>query len=323
MITMNDFLTTIFKNILDMPIVSPEYKPKYGISRNSFAYYTRCNKKLSKKLSDALIQIILDGIKNDKCKKHDIINYLSAFLTDSEKENAKTIEDIVKAGILRFTAITSKNKNKIRVVSYQDVLAMQLDIKDIVREAMQLNSETMEGLTLEHGGYLQQWVDIAHESPDTYRYLFDSNNNIVGVWSFFPVFKDIFEKIKEGKFFDNELTLDMMPILIPGVYNVYFVEICLDNKYRKTAIFRLLLKSIANTLEKLATKKIFINEICTQAYTSDGERLCKSLGLNYYKKHVDCGDIYYGTIKDLLKKPFCRDYYTLKNLYKKEKLICD
>jgi hypothetical protein len=321
MITMNSFLTNILKNILDVPIVSPEYKSKYGISRNSFTYYIRYNKKLSKKLSDALIQIILDNIKDDKYKKDDTINYLSAFLTEPEKKKAKTVEDIIKTGVLKFTATTNKNKNKIRVVSYKDVLAMQLDIKDIVSEAMQLNSETMEGLTLEHSGYLQQWVDIAHESPDTYRYLFDSNNNIVGVWSFFPVFREVFEKIKEGKFFDNELTLDMMPVLFPGIYDIYFVEICLDNKYRGTAVFRLLLKSIANILEKLATKKIFINEICTQAYTADGERLCKSLGLKYYKKHIDCGNIYCGTIKDLLKKPFCKDYYTLKNSYTKEKLI--
>ena len=110
----------------------------------------------------------------------------------------------------------------------------------------------------------------------------------------------------------------MIPVLVPGTYNIYFVEICLNHKYKGTLVFRVVLNSIAEVIENLARREIFVNEICTQAYTTDGERLCKSLGLKYHKKHVDSGNIYCGSVKDLLEQPFCRNFYTLKRLYSKQ-----
>jgi len=314
MITMNDFLTTIFKNILNMPIVSPTYKDKYGISRNSFTYYIRYNKKLSKKLSNALIQIILDNI-DDEYKENDIINYLSTFLTKTEKRKMKTIQDIITTGILKFTSTTNKNKNKIRVISYKDILRMNLGIRDFFADVMKLDSEEIENLTQEHAGELEQWVMMAIELPETWRGLFDENNKIIGYWNFKPLFENEFLRAKKGLLFDGELSVEMMPVLVPGIYNIYFIEICLSKKYKGTAIFRIVLNSIASAIEQLAQREIYIDEMCTLAYTTDGKRICKSLGLQYHTKHVDCGDIYYGSIKNLLEQPFCRNFYTLKRLY--------
>lgn len=309
MICVSEFLTTLFKNILEKPIAANRYVFKYKISRNNFAYYIKSNHPMSQPVADALYRIVNDTIKEEPEKEATIINYLNQFTESEEKQ-------IIRAAIDKFTVSNHKQiKRKIRAVTYQETIALNLDIKNLVLEAMQLNNETMEGLTSEHGGQLEQWTPIAKECNETWRYLFDQNNKMIGLWAFYPVFDDIFKQIKDGLFFDNELTLNMMPMLVQGTYNIYFVEICLDERYKGTTIFRLLLKSIAEVIERLAEKEIYIDEICTQAYTTDGERLCKSLGLKYHKKHVDCGDIYCGSVKDLLEKPFCRNFYTLKRLY--------
>jgi hypothetical protein len=314
MICVSEFLTTLFRHILEKPIAANRYVFKYNISRNNFAYYINTNRPMSSAVANGLYRIVLDTIKEHPEKEKNIIDYLSSFLAVKEKDLLSDCE-IIRAAIAKFTASTSKKKNRIRAVTYQETIALNLNIKELVREAMHLNNETMQGLTAEHGGQLEQWTPIARECFETWRYIFDQSNKMIGLWAFYPVFDDIFKQIKDGLFFDEELTIDMIPVLLPGAYNIYFVEICMTEKYKGTTIFRLLLKSIAQVLEHLAYKEIFINEICTQAYTTDGERLCKSLGLKYHKSHIDCGNIYCGTIKDLLKKPFCRNFYTLKRLY--------
>ena len=310
----SDFLNTLFKNILERPISPNVYVTKYNISRNNFVYYIKTNKPMSNPVADALYKIIIDTIREEPEKEASIKNYMNQFITD---EKNLTTEGIIKLGISKFTATnkTIKRKNKIRAVSFQDIQEMKIDVKDLIIEAMLLDSEIFDDIPVEHEGTLDQWFDLGNEYPDTWRYLFDENNKIIGYWSFKPLFDNDFIKAKEGLLFDNELNLNMMPMLVQGTYNIYFVEICLDNKHKGTATLRLLLNSIASAIEILASKEIFIDEICTQAYTADGERLCKSLGLKYHKKHVDCGDIYCGSIKDLLDKPFCRDFHNLKKLY--------
>jgi len=315
MICVSDFLTTLFKKILEKPIAADRYVGKYKISRNNFVYYINTNHLMSQNVADGLYEIVLDTMKEFPEKESDIMNYFSSLLTVKEKDPLSKHE-IIRLCIEKFTATsTSNKKNRVRAVNLQDIFNMKWDIKDFFIEGMKFDSETMENLTPEHAGELDKWISLACELPETWRGFCDSSNKIVGYWSFKPLFDKYFIRAKEGLLFDGELNINMMPVLVPGTYNIYFVEICLNKQYKKTAIFRSLLNSIAEAFENLASKEIFIDEICTLAYTTDGERLCKSLGLKYHTKHIDSGDIYGGTIKDLLEKPFCRNFYTLKRLY--------
>lgn len=315
MICVSDFLTTLFKNILEKPVASDRYVSKYNISRNNFIYYINTNHLMSPNVAHGLCNIVLDTIKEFPEKESDILNYFSSFLTVKEKDHLTEYE-IIRAAIAKFTnTSTGTKKNRIRAVSFQDVSKMNRDIKDFFVEVMRLDSEEIENLTQEHAGELDKWVALASELPETWRGFCDASNKIVGYWSFKPLFDKYFIRAKEGLLFDGELNLQMMPVLVSGTYNIYFVEICLNKQYKRTAFFRLVLNSICEAIENLAGKEIFIDEICTLAYSTDGKRLCKSLGLKYHKKHVESGDIYCGSIKDLLEKPFCRNFYALKRLY--------
>ena len=126
----------------------------------------------------------------------------------------------------------------------------------------------------------------------------------------------ISEKDKRGEFFVSEMTADTMPLLIKGTYNIHFGAICLKKPYQKTPIFNKLLFSIVEYIEKLAINNVFINGICTQAYSKDGKALAKSLGLKYCVDHKDGhGEVYCGTIRELLERPFLRDFDVLRSLY--------
>lgn len=315
MISVSEFLTTLFKKILEKPVASDKYVTNYNISRNNFVYYINTNRPMSQPVAHGLYIIVLDKIKEFPEKESDIANYFSSLLTVKEKDHLFGYE-IIKAGIAKFTATSNsyKKKSQLKIVGYQDIKRMGKDIHEFVLQAIELDNDTIEDLTDEHEGSLEQWVKLANKLPETYRYLFD-NDEMIGMWGFKPLFDDDFKRAKDGKLFDSELNLSMMPMLITGTYNIYFVNICLKDRYRGTKALKILLDSIAEALVILAERNIFINEICTLAYSLDGERLCKSIGLKYHKKHVDCGDIYCGSIKDLLEKPFCRNFHNLKRLY--------
>lgn len=140
------------------------------------------------------------------------------------------------------------------------------------------------------------------------------------MWSFKPFYNEYFQKAKNGELFDIEITPDMMPTLIPGIYNVYFSNICLKEQYRKTIVFKTLLFSIIEVIEKWAKEGIYINEVCAQAYTTSSKNLCRSIGLDFIKSHIDHGDIYCGHIYDLVEENFCNDFTELRNLYRNFKI---
>jgi hypothetical protein len=253
---------------------------------------------------------------------------LRQFLNNREKEylnrnenDIKTIMNLVAKKFKKSKKISNevtKNKEKFRVVDINDLLNLGLSVEDIVKTSISLDYETMDGLTEEHNGDLEQWVNITNTNADSMRWLLDGKN-IIGYWHFTALFHEHFLKAKSGRLLDSEITCEKIPLLLPGTYNIYFVGICLKETYRrKTITFGKLLFNIIEVIEEFAKKGIFINEICALAYTHNGIQLCKSIGLKYIKEHVEHGKIYCGNIMSLLDKDFCRDFIELKLLYKEK-----
>ena len=102
----------------------------------------------------------------------------------------------------------------------------------------------------------------------------------------------------------------MIPTFTEGTYNIYFLCMCLKDKYRKTASLRKLIFSFLETIEVFATSNIYFSEITTLAYSTAGKSLCKSIGLKKLKNHKDHGDVYWCNIQDILKNPLCNKFET-------------
>jgi hypothetical protein len=156
-------------------------------------------------------------------------------------------------------------------------------------------------------------------SSYTRRMLFDKDK-IVGYWQLYPLKENFFERSVEGNLTSNEITpKSIYTYLIPGRYNIEFGATVLENNYRKTPIFKALLYSIFEYLERLSLEKVFINEIKTETSTDDGASLVESIGLKFYKTHPDGkAKIYRGFIIDLIEKDYLRDFGLLKKLYLQE-----
>ncbi|MEN8907971.1 MAG: hypothetical protein ABF289_18620 [Clostridiales bacterium] len=217
--------------------------------------------------------------------------------------------------IARENEMKTNSEDKFKIVDINTLQEMGWTIKDYVEEATKLSFETVDELTEEHIVDMENSIAVISEQPENRRILLNEMNEMIGYWSFKTFYDDVFEKAKNGELFDSTIKKDMIPTMIAGIYNIYVSNICLKTRYRRTIVFRKMLFSIIDLFEEWANQEIYIKELCTQAYTDSGVNLCKSIGLKFYRHHIDHGDIYCGYIYDLVNQPFCKNNEKIKKLY--------
>lgn len=204
------------------------------------------------------------------------------------------------------------------VADINSVLAQGWDGARLLDELIQLDYQTIDGLTPDHEGHTAQWAPVFMDHPDTWRLITNSTKDIVGYWHFVPLFDDEYQRARSGLLIDGEITTDKVRIFeMPGLYDIYFVSIGLLPKYRRSRAITLALKSIAGVFVDLAGEGIFIREICANAYTSSGEAMCKSIGMKYVKDHADHGRVYCAKFPALLSEGLFSDNPELRRLYRK------
>lgn len=202
------------------------------------------------------------------------------------------------------------------VADIDNVISWGWDGKKLLDELIKLDYQTIDDLTPDHEGHTNQWAPVFMDHPDTWRLLIAGPERIVGYWHFVPLFKMDYEKAKEGRLADSQITTDIVRVCeLPGWYDIYFVSICALPIYRRTLRMRPLFKSFFDVATELALEGVFIKEICTNAYTPSGEALCKDLGFNFITSHIDHGKIYGGQFIDLLNHDLSNGHHELKRLY--------
>jgi hypothetical protein len=88
MILLSDFLKKVLLDIFKYPKNSERFE-KFGVSRNSFAYYIDYNNatKLGTDCNKGLKKLIFSEIKKSKSKEDELISFFKSFLTKNELDN--------------------------------------------------------------------------------------------------------------------------------------------------------------------------------------------------------------------------------------------
>ena len=205
------------------------------------------------------------------------------------------------------------------IVSLKDLLDRGWKLEDTIGELISLDYETMRGLTKKDEGSLAQWVGVVRKSPETLRMLLDPSGEIVGYWHFLALKERCFAMAKEGMLHDNQINSGAIYSLTKaGVYKAYNVETTLKREFRDTGMVNLLFKSHFYVIEKFAEKGIFFSELCSNAYTKDGEKLCRERGMKRIAKSKSRGGIYWMSFPDFLAKN-AKARKNLLELYSKPK----
>jgi hypothetical protein len=202
------------------------------------------------------------------------------------------------------------------VADIDDVISWGWDGLRLLDELIQLDYQTMEGLTPDHEGQTRQWAPVFMDHPDTWRLIVNSSGKIVGYWHFVPLFEPEYNLARQGQLIDGHITTDKLKLFeLPGQYDVYFVTMCIQSQFRRTPAVRLLFNSLLQVIAYLAQEGVFIREVCANAYTPSGVSLCRSLGLMHVGNHISHGQIFLAKFSSLLCHELSRPYPELRRAY--------
>jgi GNAT superfamily N-acetyltransferase len=195
----------------------------------------------------------------------------------------------------------SRRSGMLRLASQDDVLAWGNSWhsgRKLLRRLIALEKRIL-GSTLnrQREGTTEQWAPVFMHNPDSYSLLVVNRNQIVGYWGFAVLPKEQFDRAKAGVLLDSEITKDkIVPLDCPDEYLLYFVLIAVEEKHRSKG-GGMLIRAFLNRLEVLAReRRIFFREICANAFTKDGRRLCENFGMNYLREHTDFGQVFHRSL---------------------------
>ena len=200
--------------------------------------------------------------------------------------------------------------------SIDDVISWGWDGHRLLDELIRLDYETIEGLTLDHEGQTSQWARVFMDHPDTWRLIVDGQESIVGYWHFAPLFESEFELARQGRLLDSHITADKIRLFeLPGQYDMYFVSICIQARFRRTPAVHLLFSSLLRTITGLARQGVFFRDVCANAYTPSGAAICRSFGMEYVRDHVSHGQVYVRKFYPFPEHGIFNDFAALVQLY--------
>lgn len=208
------------------------------------------------------------------------------------------------------------------VATIEDVVMWGWDGIRLLEALIRLDYETTDGLTSAHEGDPTQWGPVFMNHPETWRLLTIAPQAIAGYWHCAPLFPSEYELAKTGGLLDSMITVDTVEYFeLPGIYDLYFVQICMLPEYRRPHALQLLFDTVFEVLDGLSQESIFIREITANGYTPAGEALCKSFGMRSACRHREHGTIYVAPIRDIFRHPVAQRRVALQRQYRSRGLI--
>ena len=187
------------------------------------------------------------------------------------------------------------------VVGVQEVQQFGLSVRDIlvrIRELdLQLYSQACQGV-----GSLRQWLPVFLQNPETWRAIVASGGDLAAYWQTAVVDDELYFGLKSGAANEAKLLASSYQDLSDqGIYNLYFVSICVNPRFRGVETNLALIESFFSVMDRLAGKGVFFKEITGSVCSRDGEQICKTFRLNYMRDNA-VGKIYSGSIGSMIDR---------------------
>ena len=212
------------------------------------------------------------------------------------------------------------NLPKIPELRILNILAAKelFSISEMQQKMEDLIYESLGDITSDHMGKIEQWNQIDELYPDNTKIIV-KGDELCGFWTFVPLSEEYFEKAKQGRLKEAEITHEILDILVGGEYKGYFLDIVISPLHRTYEAYPLLFDAFIKQIEQYAEHGIFFDEWCANGYTNEGKKLCKMYGLKYICDHEQEGEgeIYYLKMdEETLNRPILKKYPRLIELYK-------
>lgn len=193
------------------------------------------------------------------------------------------------------------------------------DYSKLAGRLLEIDFSTIDNLTEEFSGKVEDRAPIFEQNTDSWRLLIHSGE-IVGYWQIYCLQSEYFDKMSKGEMTDGQIVGHMIePLAFRGHYQAYFNIIATKRgKHRGAEPVILLLESVIERLWHLAQIGIFFSEVCADAFTDDGRRVCELLGMEPLAKNLNAPEDIDATI-------YCIRGADIKNgmLSRKKELVAE
>lgn len=215
---------------------------------------------------------------------------------------------------------SSATKGMCRVLSYSELIDLGYTSKSIAMKLVENDYICCNGIANENEGTPDQWEIYLRDESDTFHYLVNGNNEIVGDWSIVALTDKSMKRALAGDLTEGEFDITTtVKICIPQVYHGYILTCSILPEYRKQKNYLMLLNSFFTQIESYAETGVFFDSWVMNIFSSDVESLMVTLGFQYVSENKKTGKIYYLDFLPLPDNSYIRSFKKLVDYYEKAK----
>lgn len=177
--------------------------------------------------------------------------------------------------------------SKACMVTYEDLQRIGMDALSIAERLMENDHLLYEDIDKEEEGTADGWAQYLDNYPETFRYLVNEGNEIVGYWAFLALSEeDHLERMRKGSLSESEFDVSNTEFIgFPGDYYAYILNLSVNRGYNTIPNYRLLFESLTDQLLAYAEEGIFFRSWFVNLFRKDHEAMFKRTGFRFlYKK---------------------------------------
>ena len=206
----------------------------------------------------------------------------------SSTESARAVEANQSSPVKRKTPT-----NECRMMTLQELIAEGYTPASVATQLVENDYINCNGISDDNEGSAAQWEEFLQNDSDTFRYLVNGDNKIVGDWSIVALTEESFAQALKGELLEKDIDIDNTePLYFPGTYKLYILAMSLLPEYRTMQNHSKLVDSFLDQLEEYSENEIFFDEICINVFSREVEAMIKRLGFSYVVNNKVFGKIY-------------------------------
>ena len=211
---------------------------------------------------------------------------------------------------------TSNGHGKCHMAKYEDLLALGYTSTTISLQLVENDYINCNGIGTENEGTAQQWEEYLQNNSETFQYLINDNNQIVGDWSIVALNEETFGAAMNGQLLEAEIDISKTEMIcFPGIYCGYILTFSLLPQYRNMENYNVIIDSFLKQLEVYAENGIFFKKWCMNVFGREVEALIKQLGFRYVTDNKVLGKIYACDFMPLPNYPIYKKHTKLVEYY--------
>jgi len=214
---------------------------------------------------------------------------------------------------------TKTDKFTTRMAKYEELVDLGYTAEKIAIQLVENDYINYNGIGEDNEGDAKQWAQFIQNSTETFQYLLNGENEIVGDWSILALSKEMFDEAKTGKLLEKDITYDKSEMItFPDVYYGYILVFSICPDYRTMPNYMKIVESFYRQIEVYAENGIFFKEWCMNVFSVEIENIVKKLGFKYLCNNVSFGKIYHQNFIPLPKNTIIDKFPKLRELYDSE-----